>query len=223
MTTLISFDVLAQNVYNDLDAFGGSTQSAIAGELTVTSGYGVSLPGHEQRIALQVGWIGVREAVAEYAASKRSLLAQPGRYLGAWIDDGIVYLDITEVHSELATATRLGWERNQLAIWDFSRNEEIRTRPGRRTTLTEKQVTADRLAHENGWVRDWFKRLGTTHGDIMASVTTPQDPSPFTVESSAIVELGDDGELQIVPDFGKALDVIGGPTAEDEYQARRSG
>jgi hypothetical protein len=198
VTTLISFDVLAKNVYNDLDAFGGSTQSAIVGVPTVTSGYAVSLPGHEQRVTLQVGWVGVRQAVADYAESKRSLLAQPGRYLGAWIEDGLVYLDITEVHAELATAVRLGWERDQLAIFDLGRGEEIRTRPGRRTTVTEAQTAADKLAHETGLVRDYFKRIGNTHGDIMASVTGPESPSPFEVVAGAIAELGEDGELRLV-------------------------
>jgi len=126
VTTLISFDVLAQNVHNDLDAFGGSTQSAIVGVPTVTTGYGVSLPGHEVRHPLRVGWLGIREDIARYAESKRAELAVPGRYLGAWLDDGILYLDVTEVHAERATAERLGYDRNQLAIWDFARSEEIR-------------------------------------------------------------------------------------------------
>jgi hypothetical protein len=152
MTTLISFDVLAQNVYNDLDAFSGSTQSAIVGVPTVSSGYGVSLPGHEQRVPLQVGWLGLQQAIADYAESKRSWLAQPGRYLGAWIDDGIVYLDITEVHAERAHAEALGYDRNQLAIWDFARQEEIR-------------------------------------------MVAPM----FEVEGGAIAELGDDGELRLIP------------------------
>jgi len=126
VTTLISFDVLAKNVHNDLDAFGGSTQSAIVGVPTVTTGYGVSLPGHEVRHPLRVGWLGIREDIARYAESKRAELAVPGRYLGAWLDDGILYLDVTEVHAERATAERLGYDRNQLAIWDFARSEEIR-------------------------------------------------------------------------------------------------
>lgn len=210
MTTLISFDVLAQNVYTDLDAFGGSTQSAIAGESTVTSGYGVSLPGHEQRIALQVGWTGVRQAVAEYAASKRSILAQPGRYLGAWIDNGTVYLDITEVHHELATATRLGWERNQLAIWDFARNEEIRTRPGRRITVTAAQTTADKLAHQNGWVSDWFQRLGTVHGEIMSAALHPHNADIIDFGAAVEKTLGNYEPFEVVgaAEYDSATDTL---------------
>jgi hypothetical protein len=181
VTTLINLRILAQNVLNDIEAFDGSTQSAIPGVLTVTSGYGVSLPGHEHRIAADVGRDKLLTTITEYAEGKRSLLARPGRYLGAWVSDGTLFLDITEVHAEFATAVRLGWERNQLAIWNYARNSEIATRPGRRTFVTEEQTLADKLAHETGLVRDYFKRLGNTHGAIMASVTTPEDPSPFEV------------------------------------------
>jgi hypothetical protein len=126
VTTLISFDVLATNVLRDLLAFGGSTQSAIPGVPTVTSGYGVSLPGHEVRVDTSVPRTLFSQEIRKYAESKRAELAVPGRYLGAWLDNGILYLDITEVVAERATAERLGYDRDQLAIWDFARSEEIR-------------------------------------------------------------------------------------------------
>lgn len=229
MTTTMNPRLLAEDTLRNVEAFGGSTLSFIAGVPTASSGYAVSLPGHETttgaRHLAKGEWQSTTlpNFVEYYIEKHRAVLAQPGRYLGAWLDGDTLYLDVSEIHSELATAARLGWERNQLAIYDVARGQDIRTRPGRRTLVTDAQTTADRLAHENGWVRDWFVRLGTVHGDIMASVTTPADPSPFTVESSAIAELGEDGELRLVPDFGKALDVVGGPAAEDEYQARRSG
>jgi hypothetical protein len=126
VTTLISFDVLATNVLRDLLAFGGSTQSAVPGVPGVTSGYGVSLPGHERRIPVRTAYRGLAEDIKQYAELKRFHLARPGIYLGAWIDDGIVYLDLTEVVHDRATAERLGYDRDQLAVWDFAKSEEIR-------------------------------------------------------------------------------------------------
>ena len=176
MTTLISFDVLAQNVHNDLDAFGGSTQSAIVGVLTVTTGYGVSLPGHEVRHPLRVGWLGIREDIARYAESKRAELAVPGRYLGAWLDDGILYLDVTEVHAEFATAVRLGIERNQLAIYSFATGNSIYlTRPYLNAPSSSEQFLADAIRREIALSRPVFEVTG-----------------------GAIAELGDDGELRLV-------------------------
>lgn len=199
MTTLINLRVLAGNVLNDVNAFGGSTQSAIAGVPTTASGYAVSLPGHERRLQRFKGGQVSLNFIEHYAEQHRAVLAQPGRFLGAWLDEGTLYLDVTEVHAEFATAVRLGWERNQLAIYNIGTGEEIKTRPGRRVTLTAEQSNADKLAHETGLVRDYFQRIGNTHGNIMASVTGPESPSPFDVVAGAIAELGDDGELRLLP------------------------
>lgn len=186
MTTLISFDVLAKSTIDNVDAFGGSTVSAIVGVPTVSSGYAVSLPGHERKLQRYKGGVIARNFIAWYAEQKRAELAVPGRYLGAWIDEGDLYLDITEVHAEFAEAVRLGYERNQLAIYDLGRGEEISTQPGRRATVTDAQTRADKLANESGWVHAWIMTYGA---DV---------PTPFSVVGEAIAELGDDGELRLV-------------------------
>lgn len=51
------------------------------------------------------------------------------RYLGVWIESGTVYLDVVEVfpREEIAEAIAAGRDRNQIAIWDAGRQEEIAT------------------------------------------------------------------------------------------------
>lgn len=130
MTSLISTRIAARDTVLNLQSFGGSTISLIAGVPTVASGYAVSLADHESKNHLQIDGplriAAMVELVELYIESKRALLAQPLNHLGAWLDGDTLYLDITEVHSERATAERLGRERNQLAIYDLGTGEEIR-------------------------------------------------------------------------------------------------
>jgi hypothetical protein len=53
------------------------------------------------------------------------------RYFGSWVDSdtGILYLDIVEAfpREELTEAIAAGIARNQIAIWDNGRQEEIAT------------------------------------------------------------------------------------------------
>lgn len=88
------------------------------------TGYAVSLPGTEERIPL---WRFDAEAVAQYVGDHLDDLTASDRYLGAWVDGvATVYLDVTEVIPDRATAVRLGRERHQLAIFDIDRQQDIR-------------------------------------------------------------------------------------------------
>ena len=51
------------------------------------------------------------------------------RYLGVWISDGTVYLDVVEVFAreDRDEAIKVGVIRNQISIWDAGRGEEIAT------------------------------------------------------------------------------------------------
>lgn len=163
MTSLISTRIAARDTVINVLAHGGSTLSLIAGVPTVTTGYAVSLLNHESKYHLFIDGPGRTQAmvdtVEQYIESKRALLTDPVNHLGAWLDGDTLYLDITQVYAEFATAVRLGWERKQLAIYDLGNGEEIKTSVGHRSTVTAAQNLADSLAHENGWVDSPFELI----------------------------------------------------------------
>lgn len=55
------------------------------------------------------------------------VLKDPSMHIGAWANEGKIYLDITQVEPDQATAERLGRERNQIAIWSLHDKVEIST------------------------------------------------------------------------------------------------
>jgi hypothetical protein len=83
----------------------------------------VAVPGHELQIDLATG--GTGQIILAYAHGKRHALAQTNRYLGAWVDNGTLYLDVAECIAERATAERLGRERGELAIFDVEGGDSI--------------------------------------------------------------------------------------------------
>lgn len=178
MTSLISTPIAARDTVNNILAFGGSTLSLIAGVPPVTTGYAVSLPDHESKSHLQLdGPLRVKamvELVELYIESKRALLTDPVNHLGAWLDGDTLYLDITQVYTEFATAVRLGWERKQLAIYDLSTGTEIRTSTGGHgRPKSEQQSQADLLAYENHWSASPFEIVaqGYVHIDGHGNAT----------------------------------------------------
>lgn len=82
-----------------------------------TDGYMVSLEGLEVRIgtkAFSPQWLD------HFILRNRTLLENPNYYVGAWVENGFVYLDISECTNSLEQATKLARQRNQLAIYDVS-------------------------------------------------------------------------------------------------------
>ncbi len=47
-------------------------------------------------------------------------------YVGAWQDDGIVYIDAVEVIDSYIHAYATALERDELAIWSFGKQDEVR-------------------------------------------------------------------------------------------------
>ncbi len=64
-------------------------------------------------------------AVAHYIEKHMFELSDPDNYLGGWVDDGIVYLDISTNISTIEEAASLGYSANQKAIWDVKNKESI--------------------------------------------------------------------------------------------------
>jgi hypothetical protein len=65
--------------------------------------------------------------LADYMKTNKKDLASGKNYLGTWLFEGKVYLDVSENIMDRAEAKRLGQERNQLAIYDVVAGDSIDT------------------------------------------------------------------------------------------------
>ena len=81
--------------------------------------------------------------LADYMKTHREDLGSGKNYLGTWLNEGKVYLDVSENIQDVAEATRVGRERNQKAIWDVVNLAEVDTGG---TGLVEKESQHGRVA-----------------------------------------------------------------------------
>lgn len=91
-------------------------------ETSPTTGYMVSLPNAERRISLaNFGYADL----ASYVNYNAKELFQGNALLGAWIDNGTVYLDLSINVPDLDNTMLLAQKYNQLAIYDVSNGKTI--------------------------------------------------------------------------------------------------
>ena len=101
---------------------GGLTIHIPDGERPI-SGFAVSTFKSEE---LQVTVAEFSEfVISSYIESKSAFLSQPDIYLGTWVNEGMVYLDLICVVPEKTLAITLAREHNQKAIYDLGKGEEI--------------------------------------------------------------------------------------------------
>jgi hypothetical protein len=104
---------------------GGTFRQAADGSFSVpehTEGYYVSRAGAE--VAFPIPNL-TYQAVEGYTFMQRAALSQPDTYFGAWLNDGMAYLDVSEHVLNYFSAVACGLKNGQLAIWDISAGRSI--------------------------------------------------------------------------------------------------
>lgn len=110
------------SVVEDTLANGGLTIKPFQNEKPET-GYMVALQGYELQVPVSEFFTGV---VADYIGEHaQKLMANPSLCLGTWINEGVVYLDLSENIASREKALELGRERHQLAIFNLETFEEV--------------------------------------------------------------------------------------------------
>ena len=107
-------------------ANGGFTVS-LTGAPDPVDGIGVSLPGNEERGSLDLSDERLGQWVERYATvHEAALTAMRGnRYLGGWVEDGRLVLDVTGVFEDLSVALILARQWGQRSVYNFETREVI--------------------------------------------------------------------------------------------------
>jgi hypothetical protein len=98
--------------------------------------------------------------LSDYMKTHKNDLGNGKNYLGTWLNESKVYLDVAENIQELFEAIRLGRERNQKAIWDVANLDEIDTGG---TGLVEKRSQDGRVEEHLGDDRRGDRRIRTAN------------------------------------------------------------
>lgn len=98
---------------------GGATLDAKLEDADLTKGYMVSEVGAEKVFGLD-DVEGIEKTLKEYAEKITS-----NEYVGAWVDDNKLYIDISKHYKSKKQALKVGAENKQLAIYDIASAESI--------------------------------------------------------------------------------------------------
>ncbi len=121
MKLTFDYEVL-YSVVEDTLKDGGLTIKPFTGEKPA-SGYMVALQGYELQVPVEQFFTGI---VADYIGQHaQKLMDNPALCLGTWVNEGTVYLDLSENIASRDKALELGKERNQLAIFNLETFEEV--------------------------------------------------------------------------------------------------
>ena len=115
---------------------GGATYNLANGG-TVHDGYMVSKKGFEMKFEPEVD---VTKAVCQYIKEYGFELYEPENYIGAWIDKGVLYFDISNNYKSRSEAIKKGYENEQIAIFDVAKMDSIYLPTPQKTgTMTQQQ------------------------------------------------------------------------------------
>ncbi|MDG4783268.1 hypothetical protein O7614_26765 [Micromonospora sp. WMMD961] len=109
----IAFDLLNQGE--------GGTVTAIVGQRVPTTGYAVGQHG----IKVTETGPDLVKLTEEWVAKVLPEVAFHGLYLGVWVHEGVTYLDVVRVHSEITAAFADANKRGELAIYDLGAGRTI--------------------------------------------------------------------------------------------------
>ena len=104
---------------------GGATWDADLQPIKHRTGYMVSLPKYEVKRKPD-DIVGIVETVERLRRTIKEDLLPGITYVGLWIDDGIVYIDVSIRETSEAGARALGRLGGQKAIYDLQTGDSIR-------------------------------------------------------------------------------------------------
>ena len=116
----------------------GVSYNMITKEYSPNKGFFVSLPNLETKVSLKSLSV---DDIVTFINRHRTLLQDKTKFIGGWIDNEVVYLDISEQIFDKREALELGYKHNQLAIYDANEGKVIDLpTPQRSGTITQQKA-----------------------------------------------------------------------------------
>jgi hypothetical protein len=115
---------------------GGATYNLANGG-TVDKGYMVSKKGFEMKFQPEVD---VTQAVCQFIKEFGFELYEVENFMGAWIDEGVLYMDVSNNFEKRSEAIKEGYKNEQLAIFDVVAQKSLYLPTPQKTgTMTQQQ------------------------------------------------------------------------------------
>jgi hypothetical protein len=114
------------NFKNSIIGTGGASYNLLNGEFNPNDGYMVSIKGHEQ--VTRFNKQNLQHEIARYIRSKADILISglsEDKFIGAWIEDDNLVLDVSIKVDSLEDALRIAKENEQKAIFDCKKSFTI--------------------------------------------------------------------------------------------------
>ena len=116
------------DVFRSIQETGGASFNVNTGELNPTTGYMVPISkNYERKFAVPTNFHDFGIMFKAYMAEHWDHLLDSGyrTYIGFWIHERNLYVDLSENIQDKLEAYRDGVERNQIAIYDCAKKEDI--------------------------------------------------------------------------------------------------
>jgi len=126
-----------EGVYKKLIEQGGFTYQPIY-DIWPETGFMVS-PYSEREKVIPMSAFSRRD-LRKYVNQNADLLGKDDHYLGGWVYEGNAYLDISIRSDTKEQANRIAKENNQIAFFDLSEMEEIKTNILRTINLIRRKL-----------------------------------------------------------------------------------
>lgn len=101
---------------------GGFTIDGNFKPIQEKTGFMVSMYGYEKIYPLNGSYKALESDIIKYQAIIKNY---KNLYIGLWIDNGLIYLDISKHYSSKKRAIQAGIQNDQLAIYDIKKGESI--------------------------------------------------------------------------------------------------
>ena len=114
----------------------GVSYNMVTKEYNPNKGYFVSLPNLETKVSLQSLSV---DDIVTFINKHRTVLQDKTKFIGGWVDNEVVYLDISEQIFDKREALELGYKHNQLAIYNANEGKVIDLPTPQRSGTTTQQ------------------------------------------------------------------------------------
>lgn len=114
----------------------GVSYNMVTKEYNPNKGYFVSLPNLETKVSLNSLSV---DDIVTFINRHRTLLQDKTKFIGGWIDNKVVYLDISEQIFDKREALERGYKHSQLAIYDANESKVIDLPTPQRSGTTTQQ------------------------------------------------------------------------------------